>query len=127
MGAAIHKASRLLAAALCIATAPAWADAFDYVAKAGEVGGNLSLPDGWGPMLLVFFRIVGIAVVLRGVILQYDVASMMGGSTTTVHPASQRAPLVHYLTGVLIYHIDYVLAVLSNTLPFLPDLGNIFF
>ena len=37
-----------------------------------------------------------------------------------------RAVLASYLIGVLVWHADKTLAVISNTLPFVPDLSKVF-
>jgi len=98
---------------------------FDYVSQANTFGDAVRLPPGWGPLMLVFFRVVGVLIVFRGVILQYDLSNG-GAHHWGAQPGAGRAVLASYLIGVLVWHADKTLAVISNTLPFVPDLSKVF-
>lgn len=100
-----------------------WGDPFDYTGAAGDVVGEWHLPPGWGPLLLNLFRLIGIVVIMKGVVVQYDIGrqnNMMGNQP------SARTVIAHYFVGTLIYHMDKTVAMVAASLPFLPSMGNIF-
>ena len=96
---------------------------FDYIGETQTMLSGMRLPPDVGMFMLVFFRVVAVFVGIKGVTMWYDAAN---GAQSAQGGGGYRGALVVLLFAVLMFHINKVLAVISNSIPFLPNMTHFF-
>lgn len=106
---------------LSIASASVAGD-FDYIEETQTILSGLRLPPDVGTFMLVFFRVVAVFVGIKGVTMWYDAAN----GAQSAQGGGYRGAIAVLLFAVLMFHINKVLAVISNSIPFLPNMTHFF-
>ena len=110
---------------LSIASASVAGD-FDYIEETQTILSGLRLPPDVGTFMLVFFRVVAVFVGIKGVTMWYDAANGLSYLAQSAQGGGYRGAIAVLLFAVLMFHINKVLAVISNSIPFLPNMTHFF-